>query len=324
MSRAKLLITDTHFGVKQNSINWLNSQKKFIYDQFIEYITTSNEEFDIIHLGDMFDSRSSISTFIATEVVGMIRDICKLSNIKNFYIISGNHDYYSPNSNTINTNNLLLTNIDTKVHIVDRQSVVYEDCLFVPWYEWFDVENVNKLVIDNKIKYVFTHADIVNERPSLKGVKIFSGHVHIPYIKHPIYNLGSCYYLNFGDSNSQRGFYILSNDKLHFVANETSIKFWRLYNDDILNMNKAKYNQWDYIELYIDRDKVNNPEYYDKINSLQKSFKNVRVIPQINQHIDMQLTDFGGYDIEQVINGVIPDKLKTKFAQVIEKIKSVS
>ena len=33
-----ILFTDTHFGWKNNSMNWLNSQMKFIYEQFIPTI----------------------------------------------------------------------------------------------------------------------------------------------------------------------------------------------------------------------------------------------------------------------------------------------
>lgn len=317
----KILFTDTHFGVKQNSITWLNSQKKFIYDQFIEYIINLHEPVEIVHLGDVFDSRSSISTMIANEVVNMFKDICNCKNVAKFTIISGNHDFYSPNSDAINTINLLLSNISDKIHILYNEKYIDGQYMYVPWYEWMDKDAIKNDIKKYDIKYIFTHADIVNEKTNLGKVKIFSGHVHIPYIKGNIYNLGSCFYLDFGDSNSQRGFYVLLDDgRLQFIENVTSIRFWRLYNDDIFNDN-SKMAREDYIEIYIEQNKMSEPLYHQELNEYQKQYKNLRIIPQINQSSDLQLSDFNGYDIENIITDFIPEKLKQKFNQIIEKSK---
>ena len=64
----KILLTDTHFGVKQNSITWLKSQMNFFYEQLIPFIRKEKELVYIYHLGDLFDSRSSINPFISNEV----------------------------------------------------------------------------------------------------------------------------------------------------------------------------------------------------------------------------------------------------------------
>lgn len=317
----KIILTDTHFGVRQNSITWLNSQKKFICEQFIEYIINIHEPIEIIHLGDVFDSRSSISTFIANEVVNMFRTICNCKNVTKLYIVAGNHDFYSPNSDEVNTINLLLSNISDKINIIYNDNYIDPPYLYVPWYEWFEQDSIQSTIDKYNIKYVFTHADIVSSPVNLKNVKVFSGHTHIPYIKNPIYNLGSCYALNFGDSNAPRGFYILHDDgKLEFVENTSSIKFWRLYNDDIWNLPSDISND-DYIEIYIEHDKLNESIYYETINELQKKYKNIRIIPKITQNNEIKLADFNGYDIESVIKDFIPKNLKNKFKEVVEKNK---
>lgn len=318
----KVILTDTHFGVRQNSITWLNSQKKFICEQFIEYIIDMHEPVEVIHLGDVFDSRSSISTFIANEVVNMFRMICNCKNVTKLYIVAGNHDFYSPNSDEVNTINLLLSNISDKINIIYNDNCIDPPYLYVPWYEWFEQDSIQSIIDKYNIKYVFTHADIVSSPVNLKNVKVFSGHTHIPYIKNPIYNLGSCYALNFGDSNTPRGFYILHDDgKLGFVENTSSIRFWRLYNDDIWNLPSNISND-DYIELYIEQEKLSESSYYETINDLQKRFKNIRIIPKVSQTNDLQLADFEGYDIENIISDLIPQKLKSKFKNILEKIKS--
>ena len=102
----KVLFTDTHFGVKNNSMTWLKSQLNFIYKQFIPELrelkkTHPDDQIVLIHLGDVFDSRSTISTMVATEVrkaFGALREV-----VDEFNIIAGNHDYYSPTSDEVNS-----------------------------------------------------------------------------------------------------------------------------------------------------------------------------------------------------------------------------
>lgn len=318
----KIIFTDTHFGVKQNSITWLNSQKKFIYDQLIEYIINLHEDVEVIHLGDVFDSRSTISTFIANEVVNIFKSICNCKNVIKLNIVAGNHDFYSPNSDEVNTLNLILSNVSDKINIIYNESFIDTPYLYVPWYEWFDQNNIQKLIDKYNIKYVFTHADIISSPIDIKGVKIFSGHTHIPYIKSPIYNLGSCYALNFGDSNNPRGFYILYDDgKISFKENISSIKFWRFFNNDIWNLPNNISND-DYIEIYIDQDKLSESDCYEIISGIQKRYKNTRIIPKLPQNGELKMVDFNGYDIENVINDFIPEKLKDKFKKISEKNKS--
>ena len=98
-----VIFTDTHFGWKNNSMTWLNSQMDFIYKQFIPEIKrlSKDESVRVIHCGDVFDSRSTISTYVATKVVQAFKDI--RSVCEDFVIVCGNHDFYSPNSDTVNT-----------------------------------------------------------------------------------------------------------------------------------------------------------------------------------------------------------------------------
>ena len=175
-----ILITDTHFGAKQNSITWLNSQSKFIEDQLIPYINRETKEGNkvkLIHLGDVFDSRSTISTYIATRVVELFE---KLTNVVNdFIIIGGNHDYYSPNSDSVDSLNLLLGNIGCR--LITKDVEIDGENMYVPWYQYSNPD-LQSMINKNNIKNIFTHADIVTEKVILKNCNIYSGHLHIPYI----------------------------------------------------------------------------------------------------------------------------------------------
>lgn len=313
-----VIITDTHFGVKNNSMTWFVSQSDFIYKQLIPYIKTINDEVRLIHMGDVFDSRSTISIYIAKKVRQIFKDLSKVCD--DIIIVAGNHDFYSPNSDEYDSLSLVLNNIEN-VKLVCKESYFIDNQLFIPWYEWgkIDINSYNEIQ-NGDVHYVFAHTNIVDIDPGVnEDVMVFSGHMHHPYIKGNRYNLGSCYALDFSDCNSERGFYVLYNDKrLEFIPNNHSIRFWRLKNEAIFDEND--FREWDYIELYITQSNMTNPEYLTKINEYTKNFKNVWVIPMSNDNTLKDDVKFEGYDIESIINECVPKELSDKFEQIKEKL----
>ena len=315
------LITDTHFGVKQNSITWLNSQINFIENQLIPNILKEKEnnpkyKFKLVHMGDVFDSRSTISTMVAAKVVEIYK---KLGEIIPVHIIAGNHDFYSPNSDEIDTLNLLLGNING-VSLWTKNYELIDNDLYVPWYKWGD-KDIQEMIDNGSVHRIFTHADIVTERipyNNTGGIKIFSGHLHIPYIKNNIYNIGSCYPLNFADANHDRGYYILRNDNIEFYTNKESIKFLRLYNEDIFNtdkLNSIKSN--DYIEIYISQSNMSMQKYIEATNNISRKYNHIWIIPQSEESINGDLEKFEGYDINKITENIIPLELKDKFEMIL-------
>lgn len=308
----KILFTDTHFGVKNNSITWLNSQMDFIYKQLIPYIEQQKEPVLLIHLGDVFDSRSSISPFVASKVVGAFKALSFVAD--KFIVIGGNHDFYSPNSDQVDSLNLLLSKLDIDIVTTDIQE--YDNSLFIPWYRW------GEHVETNGIKHIFAHTDIVNETCPYNGVKVWSGHVHIPCIKNNLYNIGSCYSLNFADANQERGFYVVDdNDDVEFIPNKYSIRFWRLKDDEIFDFQSDNKN--DYIELYVDKWNIVKDEYSKRVCELLDIYKNIWVIP-IVEDIKIETKEYKGYDIEEIIKNSIPEHLQDKFNQLLNEMNDQS
>ena len=134
-----------------------------------------------------------------------------------------------------------------------------------------------------------------------------------------LYNLGSCYSLDFSDSNAQRGIYIIhEDDNIEFIPNKTSINFWRLYDEQIFNDHKYKSN--DYFEIYISQQNLQDPRYSEKLSEYIRKYKNALIIPQYAQQIDesVELQEINSYNIENMIKDLIPDHLKSKFDKVLE------
>lgn len=313
-----VLFTDTHFGWKNNSMTWLNSQMNFIYKQFIPTIKklSKKEPVRVIHLGDVFDSRSTISTYVATKVVEAFKDIRSVCN--EFVIVCGNHDFYSPNSDTVNTVTLLLNNID--ITIVDQDMYETDNHAFVPWYVYENGE------FTTDAKYIFCHADIINGVIPVGciGKSVFSGHIHTPLCRNSkgLYNLGSCYSLNFADANSTRGFYVIENDKVQFIPNKESINFYRFYNDEILNKDIDSLNTNDYIEIYVSEINMSKDDYITAIKKFTDRFTHLWIVPQVVSNTSATGEDFKEYDIEAIMADMIPDDLQHFFEKVKNRLNN--
>lgn len=312
-----VIFTDTHFGWKNNSMTWLNSQMNFIYKQFIPEIKklAKKDSIRVIHCGDVFDSRSTISTYVATKVVQAFKDIKSVCD--EFIIVCGNHDFYSPNSDTVNTVSLLLSNLGIK--IVDQNIYEIDNHAFVPWYIYESGE------FETNAKYIFCHADIVGGiiPNGCIGKTIFSGHIHTPLYrqKKKLYNLGSCYSLNFADSNSIRGFYIHENGVVEFHPNTVSIKFHRLYNEEILNKDISELNTDDYIELYITETNMSSDVYTAAIKKFTNRFTHLWIIPQVVATNSIN-EDFNKYDIASIMEEMIPEDLQEFFKKVKNQLNN--
>ena len=238
--------------------------------------------------------------------------------VDKFHIIAGNHDYYSPNSSEVCSIDLLLHGLDINIHS-QVSYLTYEGDLYLPWYQYQEVSAVNQLIKQGKVDRIFTHADIVTEKVPYIGIPIFSGHLHTPDINPELnrYNLGSCYSLTFADSNSHRGYYVLKGDQLKFTPNNQSIRFWRLYDEDIFDTYNQSIQTKDYIELYISESNMSDSKYIEKLNFFTQTYKNIWIIPQTGSGSDYELEKFEGYDIEKITKKMIPTELQRKFEVVL-------
>ena len=116
------LITDQHFGVRNNSQIFLEYQLDFYEDVFFPALEEYNV-LDIIDLGDTFDRRKSIDFNILYQV--RERYYRKLQNMgKTLYSIVGNHTAYYKNTNRVNTLDLVLSDFDNIV-IVENPEIIH-------------------------------------------------------------------------------------------------------------------------------------------------------------------------------------------------------
>ena len=100
------LVTDLHFGARNDNLKMASHQKKFYDEVFFPYLKEHNIK-EIIDLGDTFDRRKYISFTSLKAAKAMFFDPLKENNIKTHMIV-GNHDTVYKNTNELNSIYLLL------------------------------------------------------------------------------------------------------------------------------------------------------------------------------------------------------------------------
>jgi CDP-glycerol glycerophosphotransferase (TagB/SpsB family) len=181
---------------------------------------------------------------------------------------------------------------------------------------WDNLEN-SKTYLDGEYFDIFKTSDILitdcssflaEYFPTLKPIIFLNRKDRAPFDK-------------FGNK-IKKGFYEINNDGIKFISNEQSIKFWRLYNEEILDYKSKGLNSKDYIELYINQLHMSNKKYSDVINNITKEYKNIWIIPQIPKMVNDVDEKFERYDIEAISRDMIPDELKDKFEMILNSLSN--
>ena len=185
----ELVIGDLHFGIKTNSVTWLDTQIDFFNKIIIPTIT--NENIDrIIFLGDLTDIRYAINQYIGIELKKLIKKLAETG--KRIIFVAGNHDYYSPLEEYVEYNSYELLfgeNFAEKyknVSFITKDPLFEDGALFLPWYWTENPEHFDEILyryrFNDEVKEVFCHADLGvwpgGRIASLKGVPVYAGHIH--------------------------------------------------------------------------------------------------------------------------------------------------
>lgn len=302
------LITDTHFGYRQASPSFFESQMKFM-KTFLKLLKKKPGR--VFHLGDVFHSREFVPVKIGEEVRKLFNEIEKVAT--EFYIISGNHDIYSPVSDDYTSIEMVLDQ-----PVIVREVVELDDCILVPWSKTGEIEGLY-----SKGKPILTHTDLLSM--NMPKVPVISGHLHQRFFEGNKINLGSCFAFNFGDgqascsadglasrSADSPGKYIYTTEDFKTftsIENTDSIRFLRVTPD---TLDQAR--PGDELELYIQRSELTK-SVEDYIKSLPNKIKII--------YVQEQVTFSSCHcDIYSIIDGCIPDHLKTIYDETKEITKS--
>ena len=241
------LITDTHFGARNDNQIIESYMNKFYEEVFFPYVEKNSID-TIIHLGDLVDRRKSISYLSLKNMQDNFIDVIEQKGIET-HIIIGNHDCYFRNTNSVNSvNELYKTSSNIKVYEY-AETVRFGDfgvCM-VPWitrenqeHTLEEVKNTDASVLMGHIEVNgFTmHGNTVCEHGLSKNIfknfeYVFSGHFHVKNDNGQIYYLGTPYELMWTDSGLDKGFHVFDteNRELEFIQNPNRL-FHKVWYDD--------------------------------------------------------------------------------------------
>ena len=243
------LITDTHWGVRNDNIAFMDNSKRFLDEIFFPYLDDSNIR-TVVHLGDLVDRRKYINMQTATRL--RIDFLDKLANRGlDVHMIAGNHDTYYKNTNSINAlHELVVGKYNFNIYDQIPREVKFDNLtvLMLPW-----ICDENRQICLDKIRS--TPSQIVMGHLELAGFEMYrgsmvshgddrklfdrfdmvlSGHYHHRSSDGSIHYLGSHAEFTWSDYDDPKGFHILDTKtrELTFIENPYRM-FSKLWYDDI-------------------------------------------------------------------------------------------
>lgn len=275
------LITDTHFGARNDNLAFLDYFEKFYEKEFFPFLV-KNDIRTIIHLGDIVDRRKYISYVTLRRMKEMFIDKCNEYNI-DLHVIIGNHDVPYKNTNEINSMMELFR--DSHVNYYSEpvtKTFDGTDILIMPWINHVNYPEAIKAMEDTPAQIMMAHLEVqgafmdkgnVNEHgmpvDKFKSFEqVFSGHFHHKNKIGNVQYLGCPYEMTWIDYQDPKGFHIFdtSSRELEFVRNPYSMFHKVFYSDDnktieeILDFDFASYADT-YVKVI--RQNCDNPYWFD-------------------------------------------------------------
>ena len=242
------LITDQHFGARNDSPIFLDFYQKFYDEIFFPRLKKENVDAVLI-LGDTFDRRKYMNFYTLKRAKEMFFEPLAQLGV-DVHILAGNHDTYFKNTNDVNYVDLLLNEYGANFNVIDHPQDIYvgpHKICMMPWICAENYESSMRLLQQTDASICCGHFEIdgfqmYRGMPAHEGLKrelfrkfdfTFSGHYHHKSNADSIFYLGNPYQLTWQDYGDNRGFHIFDLDKrnLEFVEN-TNVIFHRVTYDD--------------------------------------------------------------------------------------------
>lgn len=243
------LITDQHFGARNDSILFLDYYQKFYSEVFFPTITERKIK-NVFILGDTFDRRKYMNYYTLQRSKEMFFDVLEKHELVTL-IITGNHDTYFKNTNDVNSPELTLDSYSCIRIIKEPTEIITtlrgNSILFLPWITPENYDNTLELIKKSKSLVCMGHLEIegfamykgmhseggLSRKIFRKFDMTFSGHYHHKSEEDGIHYLGNPYQLTWQDYGDVRGFHIFDTEtmELEFIPNPDEMFIKIVYDD---------------------------------------------------------------------------------------------
>jgi hypothetical protein len=266
-----LLITDQHFGVRNDSQIYVEYYRKFYSEIVIPFIQAYKIK-HVMCLGDTFDRRKSIN-FNSLEASKEMWFQPLADMGVQMTMLVGNHDIYYKNTLRVNAPSLLLAEYGN-IQIIDSPTEFFLGNLSVLGIPWICDETRSRTyeLLEKSVSpicmghlefngfeahpgHVMDHG--IDTEPFKKFDMVLSGHYHSKSKKGNVHYLGNPYELYWNDYQSRRGFHVLDTETLDmtFYRNPFTMFHKEFYNDlqtDYSNYEDFEKFQGKYIKIIVE------------------------------------------------------------------------
>ena len=303
------LLTDLHFGARNDNQKVAAFQRKFYDEVFFPYIDEHGIQ-EIVNLGDTFDRRKFISYTSLKAAKEMLFEPLYERNMK-MYTIVGNHDITYKNTLEVNSINLLLDRYDNIIEYSEPTEINIDglDILLVPWICKDNEEKTWSMIEQTKAQVCFGHLELTGFQmyrgmPNYEGCnpkafekfdQVYSGHFHHRSTSGNVTYLGTAYEMTWSCYDDVKGFHIYdtATRELTFIPNQRTLfhKVW--YDDTNLTYEDIQSFLHDdlkdsYIKLIIKE--KNNPVLFDNMISAMEEYDPIH-LQVVDDHLNLDLED---------------------------------
>ena len=332
------IITDQHFGARNDSVAFLDFFQKFYDNTFFPTIDAAGID-TVLVLGDTFDRSKYVNFYALDRAKKMFFDKLENRGIT-VYMLAGNHDTYYKNTNEVNSPDLLLTEYNN-IEVIAEPKTINVNGFEVCMLPWICPENYQQSIDEIKnttSTLCMGHLEIAGfamyrGMESHEGFSaetfgkfdlVFSGHYHHRSDNGNIHYLGNPYELTWQDYNDPRGFHLFdfSTRQLDFIENPYRM-FERLeYSDK--EVEPIDLDQLDLKEKYVKLIVLEKTDFYKFDKFIQKLYNKgcheIKIVEdfsefesgEINEEINLE-------DTVSVLSNYI-DSIETDVDK--EKVKS--
>ena len=308
------LITDTHFGARNDNLAFNEYFYKFWENTFFPYIEEHGID-TVIHLGDVMDRRKFVSYKIAKDFRERFMQRFVDMGIT-VHMMVGNHDTFYKNTNDVNSLSELVDGRNPNIFVYPEAATVEFDgtpIMFIPWINPENYAKTMQAIQDTNAQIAMGHLEIngfemhaghFSESGYDKGFlkkfdTVFSGHFHKKSDDGQVYYLGNTYQMTWSDNGCPKGFHIFDTEtrQLDRIVNPYTI-FEKVYYDET-TVDYDKFNISSLSEKFVKIIVVNKKDFYKFDRFID------RVLSESGAHEVKIVEDFSELDAENVDDAII-------------------
>ena len=277
------IITDQHFGVRNDNIHFIEHYKKFYGKIVVPFIKASGID-TVLCLGDTFDKRRSINFMSLEAAKDMWFTPLEEMGVK-MHMLVGNHDIYYKNTLRVNAPSELLEGYGNITVYTDPTTITIGglSILLLPWICDDNREKSLRAVAESSASVAMGHLELngfeahpghmmfngMDPSTFNKFKKVFSGHYHMKSNNDNIHYLGNPYQLYWNDYGCKRGFHVFDTETLKttFYRNPFDT-FHKLYYNGGVSIPSADEIKGSFVKLIVE-DKGDYAKFDYAVRQLQ-------------------------------------------------------